>query len=304
MPTAVMIPPHEHPLFRFSDIAGPQTMVKAYYHAVADFIPYHTHDFYEINMVTDGVGTHRLATRDIATRRGDVFVIPPHMKHGYAGHRDLTVYHILLSRRFTDILAPWLESMPSYRLLFNVEPLLRGRTDTAFYIQAADLPFAQIEPYLALIGDCLRPAAAPVAESAQVAHTLSLIARLCSAADRAAASGWESLSEQVVLSVLDGLDYIEHHCAETVDFSALARQSACSYSTWLRRFKEITGRTPAAYQTVCRLNKAATLLLTTSDTLLEIALTCGFYDTSHFIRTFVKFRGQTPTAYRKAAAPA
>ena len=47
-----------------------------------------------------------------------------------------------------------------------------------------------------------------------------------------------------------------------------------------------------------KLEHAKFLLLHTSDTLQEIAGKCG-YDYSHFMRTFKKEFGMTPTEYRR-----
>ena len=46
---------------------------------------------------------------------------------------------------------------------------------------------------------------------------------------------------------------------------------------------------------------AARQLLETSSMLVaDIATACGFYDQSHFIRTFKRIRRQTPAQYRRA----
>ena len=107
------IPLHDTAIFNFDEVPYEKNhkYIKSYHHCIADFLPYHTHDFFEINIVFSGVGLHRLENRDILTRQGDIFVIPPNMKHGYSCHKDLNVFHILLSHSFIDVFLPLLEKM-------------------------------------------------------------------------------------------------------------------------------------------------------------------------------------------------
>jgi transcriptional regulator GlxA family with amidase domain len=52
-----------------------------------------------------------------------------------------------------------------------------------------------------------------------------------------------------------------------------------------------------AYQT--RINAARTLLETTDKLLTDIAAETGFYDHAHFVKTFKRIVGTTPSRYRK-----
>ena len=67
-----------------------------------------------------------------------------------------------------------------------------------------------------------------------------------------------------------------------------------------RTFKQVMEMTPGSYITTIRINHARKLLATTGMKVHEIAEKCGFYDQSHFIRTFKRLRDQTPAQYRRA----
>ena len=56
---------------------------------------------------------------------------------------------------------------------------------------------------------------------------------------------------------------------------------------------------PGRYILNTRINRSCALLETTDHLLSDIALEVGFCDQSHFIRTFKKIRGLTPSAYRR-----
>lgn len=71
-----------------------------------------------------------------------------------------------------------------------------------------------------------------------------------------------------------------------------------SYSHFAKLFRENYGRSCKEYITYIRLNKAQDLLLHTDYDLNYIALETGFFDCSHFIRKYKKWRGVTPKQER------
>ena len=46
-------------------------------------IGFHTHSFYELNIVLSGRGEHLIEEMHFEVKRGCVFVIPPNVKHSY-----------------------------------------------------------------------------------------------------------------------------------------------------------------------------------------------------------------------------
>lgn len=64
-------------------------------------------------------------------------------------------------------------------------------------------------------------------------------------------------------------------------------------------FKQETGHTVGQWITQKRLSQACTQLLHTSQPVSQLAETLGWSDTTHFIRQFKKYIGQTPAAWRK-----
>ncbi len=94
--------------------------------------------------------------------------------------------------------------------------------------------------------------------------------------------------------------HIEKHFAEHLPLDELARIAGMSVSAFLRTFAKVMKCTPSEHIATIRINHARNLLATTSLTIADIALQCGFYDQSHFIRTFKRLRRQTPAQYRRA----
>ena len=93
-------------------------------------------------------------------------------------------------------------------------------------------------------------------------------------------------------------DYVERALDERVDVGYLASMVGLSECHFSRAFRQSTGVPPHRYILARRIEAAAKLIAETNDPLSDIAIKAGFSDQSHFTRTFVRFRGETPGAFR------
>lgn len=94
------------------------------------------------------------------------------------------------------------------------------------------------------------------------------------------------------------LEYIDKHSGEPLEIHKLAEMCHMSYSHFAKLFRENYGRSCKEYITYIRLNKAQDLLFHTDYDLNFIAQETGFFDCSHFIRTYKKWKGITPKQER------
>ncbi len=94
------------------------------------------------------------------------------------------------------------------------------------------------------------------------------------------------------------LEYIDTHSGEPLEIQDLAAMCHMSYSHFAKLFRENYGRSCKEYITYIRLVKAQDLLLHTDYDINYIALETGFFDCSHFIRTYKKWKGITPKQER------
>ena len=76
--------------------------------------------------------------------------------------------------------------------------------------------------------------------------------------------------------------------------------SLCLHPNYfVRKFRSQTGHTFGEFLLRQRISKAIDLMLYSSRSLTEIAVECGFFDQSHFIRHFKRNFGTTPLRYRQ-----
>ena len=93
--------------------------------------------------------------------------------------------------------------------------------------------------------------------------------------------------------------YVKNNLDRRITLSDIAWNLHCSTVTLTEHFKAEFGITIMEYVTKKRMELAEKLLLTTSEPLREIAAMTGFSDVEYFSRTFKKFYGSSPAAWRK-----
>ena len=91
---------------------------------------------------------------------------------------------------------------------------------------------------------------------------------------------------------------MNENVAGNVDPEELAMRLNISYSWFRRVFKEYTGYAPAKYFQELKLRKAKHLLVSTPQSVKEIAYQLGYNSTEHFFGQFKKNTGYTPVEYR------
>lgn len=102
----------------------------------------------------------------------------------------------------------------------------------------------------------------------------------------------------------------EAHDAMLADLSrtrtveALARNAGVPLTAFKACFKGIYGMAPAAFLRAYRMERAAQLLRTTTDTVAAIGVSVGYDSPSKFSAAFKAELGKTPSEYRRGAANA
>ena len=100
-------------------------------------------------------------------------------------------------------------------------------------------------------------------------------------------------------SIEKAIRYMEEHVNENISLDELAENVNLSKFYFNRYFKKHMGMTPHQYFMNMRLQNAKRLLVTTHNSIEEVAEMCGFDNASNFIRAFKHRVGMPPSAFRK-----
>ena len=114
---------------------------------------------------------------------------------------------------------------------------------------------------------------------------------------------WEKavkpLPESDIQHLNDVLNYINNHLDSDIRLAQLASIAHVSPAYFSTMFKKYNGLSPIEYIVHQRVQKAALLIRTTNDSLTDIAMNCGFNNSTNFYKAFRKVTGRTPISYRK-----
>lgn len=94
------------------------------------------------------------------------------------------------------------------------------------------------------------------------------------------------------------IDYIQEHLTEPIKLEELANVANMSKTYYTTTFKKLNGITPWEHIISKRIDLAISYLHNDSQTMLELALKCGFNSTANFNRAFKKHTGRTPSEYK------
>lgn len=94
------------------------------------------------------------------------------------------------------------------------------------------------------------------------------------------------------------IKYIEEHLSQNLTLEEIAKIAHFHPNYLIRLFKETTGRSPIQFVNQLRMEKAKTLLASTSWSITEVAGELGM-ENSYFSRMFKDWTGLTPSEYRE-----
>lgn len=109
----------------------------------------------------------------------------------------------------------------------------------------------------------------------------------------------ENDEEDVHYTISNARHYIDEHLAEDISVSSIAESLYITPNYFSRLFKRITGEGCNEYIVRKRIEKAKSLLETTSIKTGKIAMMVGYRDSNYFSLAFKKHTGKSPTKYRE-----
>ena len=97
------------------------------------------------------------------------------------------------------------------------------------------------------------------------------------------------------------LTYIEENYMYQISLDDMAAAANLHPKYFSKIFRSITNQSPSSYLNEFRIRQACDLLLDTDLPVIDIALQCGFNDSSYFVSVFKRYKHVTPLQYRHNA---
>ena len=108
-----------------------------------------------------------------------------------------------------------------------------------------------------------------------------------------------SKNRRQIIRLKNVLTYIRNNYESPITLAELADVAGMVPRYFCRAFSDMTGKTPIEYLNYYRIESAGERLLLTDESITDIALSCGFNDMSYFSKTFSRYKGMSPSIYRK-----
>ena len=106
-------------------------------------------------------------------------------------------------------------------------------------------------------------------------------------------------NDNAAAQIYQTIRLIHKQYADDLNARMCAAQASMSYSYFSRCFKNVTGKTFKEYLNMVRINHAQRLLATTTLSVTQIALECGYNNISYFIAVYKSLKGETPLSSRR-----
>lgn len=244
----------------------------------------HSHDYWEIFYVVQGVASHRLNDTYSMLSAGTIYILKPYKIHAFndienstALHRDIAVTDELFRQT-----CQWASPDLYENLLCSEEDI--------FPIPIEACALSTLENRLNHF--CMIPEENEECRSQVAKLILNYIFLLY----------LENINVNIhlypdpfssILAEMKSPDVLQFGIEQ------LLAKTGFSHGHLCRLFKKYTGKTMLAILTSNRMQHAAALIRSSEYSLLEISEMVGYDSLSHFIRNFKAYYQQPPSAYRK-----
>lgn len=103
-----------------------------------------------------------------------------------------------------------------------------------------------------------------------------------------------------VIALRHMVSHIHSHYKEAISLQSIAGSANICKSKCCKVFKSQIGQSPIDFLNHYRLNLSGDLLKTTSMSISDIALECGFNNLSYYSKIFLRYYGCTPSEFRQS----
>ena len=253
----------------------------------------HAHEFAEIVIITAGRGVHVTGQESYPLNAGDVFVIGGSRQHDYHSMKKLCLVNILFQPEKLNLRTYDLRTLPGYHALFTLEPAWRRRHQFNGRLRLTSQELSVLLAFVDKLEEELltRTGGFKFMATAAFMQIVGYLSR-CYAKSK-------NPDSRALLRIGEAISHLEMNYPEPIELDRLARIAHMSKRNFIRSFQAAMGSSPIAHLVQLRVNRGASLLRRTEQSVTEIAFQVGFTDSNYFARQFRKLLHVTPSQYRK-----
>lgn len=256
----------------------------------------HSHEFWELGYIYEGIGTHHTDKRNKSVKAGDFILIKPGARHSVTAPPNgapTWVCNCLFTQNYFETLIQeyWntggLADYTLHGMLLGSEP---------FCLHLSDDNAKNVKHLMWLIAheyNHFTVGSELIIKNAML-DLLIIITRLYEYSIKKAAP---TVSRNDEIDKL--MKYMRSNFGYKLTLDFLAEQVHLSREYLSRYFKQYTGRTISEFLTEIRISKAKEMLRTSSHSVEDIGAHCGYPSVSNFQKAFKKATGMSPSGYRK-----
>lgn len=261
-------------VWRVSDLE----LLRAFY--VTHSFPRHTHEFYVVGVVEQGVEAFFNQTQMHYANVGDISLTNPDEIHtGHAGTNEGYLYRAFY---------------PSVELLQTVAEDVTGKPQGIPFFPKPVVPDKELAKVLLETHRLLEGNASTLEQQDKLYRALGLLLlRHSDTKLKPSPVHNDSVLGKTIR------DYLNDHATKSVTLDQLSSLVNVTPSYVTRVFKKTVGLPPHEYQTQLRVSHAKRLLQK-GIAPIDVALESGFYDQSHLNKHFKRLVGVTAHQYQKA----
>ncbi len=255
-------------------------------------VPWHWHDHLELEYVDVGEARITIESNVFTVRKGEGFFVNSARLHAvfpdenYVSHTVVFHPSFICANSESDIYRKYLD------------PLINSDSFAGLHL-TEDIPFH--EELLSYTKEAVESYnRGDFGYELEVLNALSKAVQCLSYHVVNSVEKPYSVTDKSFFRLKKMLSFLTENLSEKIEIEDIAAVAKISTTECLRCFNKTVGMPPIQYLKRLRIQKAALLLGSSDDRVIDIALACGFSDMSYFARAFKESRGMTPKEYRNS----
>ena len=242
----------------------------------------HFHEFFEIELITEGNGRHEINGNEKELKKGSIYFLPPGNFHRIFCTPELNVINIMFDESIisSELQAKLLDSNASLCAVLNEEELSDVIALAKQLIEEINAPDNYTAHYSANLLDCIL---IKIMRKAEVLPFSDIKGR------------YEAINTAI--------NYLYKNFKDAPTLDELAKNCGYSPNYFRKLFIELTGKCYTDFVNALKVSYAKVLLASNNMTVSEIAFDCGFTSLSNFYRVFHNETGHSPLEYRNKIVP-